>query len=226
MIIPLLKGCYPYFSLIAIAVIVCRIRAKCWTPQETIAAAALLLHIFVEIMQMLIGDGKIEMHRRYLLPVAPLFFVWTAYGLFVLYQKHQLKKLKKWCFLTMSILTVFCLYDGIRPSLRRRFSSSKRIETQASYIAGQFIRADYCGPAKESATRHPEMYHSPFLPTVQSSFPAVSFICGGRSEPSPFCDLPDYWILSESAPVPKHAEPKHRFKAVNTKFVIYKRINK
>lgn len=224
MIVPLLKGCYPYFSLIAIAVIIWRIRTKRWTAPETLVALALVLHIFLEFMQMLVGDGKFEMHRRYLLPVAPLFFIWTAYGIIELYQKFLLRKHKKMVIEGVLILVIFCLYDGIRPSLRHRFSKKKAIETQVSFLAGTWIRSDYDGPAQNSAIQHPDMYHSPFLPTVQSPFPAVAFVCGGRAEPSPFCDPPDYWVLSEITPAPEHAEEKCRFKAGKYHFVIYKRI--
>lgn len=39
-------------------------------------------------------------------------------------------------------------------------------------------------------------------PVVWSEFPAVAFFAGGRSEPSPFCDTPDFWILRPNEPEP------------------------
>ena len=223
MIEPLLKGCYPYFSLFAIAIIIWRIRTKRWTMQETIVALALLLHGVLEILQLWIGDGKFAMHRRYLLPVAPLFFVWTAYGMVELYQYYDLGKYKKWLFVAIAISALFLFYDGIRPSLRHRFSAKKGIEAQTARFAGEWIRADYCGPLRISAARHPEIYHSPFLPTIQSPFTSIAYACGGRAEPSPFCDPPDYWVLSETIPAPEKAKAAYRFCVDKNHFVIYKR---
>ena len=224
MIIPLLKGCYPYFSLFAIVIMIWRIRTKRWTGQETIVALALLLHGTLEILQLWLGDGKFAMHRRYLLPVAPLFFVWTAYGMAEIYQYYKLRKYKKCLFIVIAISILLLLFDGARPSLCHRFSAKKGIEAQAARFAGEWIRADYRGPLQNSAARHPEMYHSPFLPTVQSPFPAIAYACNGRTGPSPFCDPPDYWVLPETAPAPEKSAAEYRFSVGKNHFVVYKRI--
>ncbi|NMD89250.1 hypothetical protein HF882_21935, partial [Victivallis vadensis] len=85
MISAIVKGSYPYFSLLAFCVIVWRIKTGLWNRRETIVLVCFAGHLLLEILQLIVGDGKWEISRRYLLPAAPLLFGWTAYGLLILY---------------------------------------------------------------------------------------------------------------------------------------------
>ena len=224
MILQLFKGCYPYFSLIAVAVMVWRIKNKCWTAAETTVACALFLHILLEYVQLFAGDGKLDMPRRYLLPVAPLFFIWAAHGIAGIYRACPLPEHIKRAVIV--VIGIFLLYDGMKPSLQYYFSAKKQTETQINMIAGDWIKQDYRGPAHTAARRHPEMYHSPYLPTVYCRYSNLAYRCGGRIEPSPFGDLPDYWVVPENTAAPADGVKQYAFRAGKEKFLIYKRVAK
>lgn len=202
MISAIVKGCYPYFSILAFCVIVWRIKAGLWNRRETIVLVCVIGHLLLEILQLIIGDGKWEISRRYLLPATPLLFGWTAYGLRVLYLQYR-SRIPAWCLWSAGCLALaVLLFDGMAPSLKNYYSKRKRGELEVIAQAVPAIRANYVGPATDQVPAHRQIYHSHRRPVVWSEFPAVAFFAGGRSEPSPFCDTPDFWILRPNEPEP------------------------
>ena len=122
MICAIIKGCYPYFSILAFCVIVWRIKAGLWNRRETIVLVCFAGHLLLEILQLIVGDGKWEISRRYLLPAAPLLFGWTAYGLRVLYLQYRFR-IPAWCLWSAGCLALAILFfDGMAPSLKNYYS--------------------------------------------------------------------------------------------------------
>jgi len=198
-----MKGCYPYFSVIAVIVIYLRMKNRKWTAAETIVLLAIAVHILLESIQIIIGDGKFYMSRRYLLPAAPLFFIWTAKGLKEVHEKYcnsMPRKILAGIF--VSAMVSFLIFDGIKPCVKNRFFKKKHAEDIIIQMAGDYIKNDYAGQPFLNTQKNAYMYHSPYLPTIYSQYPYLGTYSGGRSEPSSFGDEPDYWVLKESEPVP------------------------
>ena len=219
--IQIIRGCYPLFAVIAVGVMIWRIKTRTWRRGESVILAALVLHIILEYLQLVAGDGKCDLPRRYLLPVAPLLFVWTAQGAVEIFRKWQ--AVKFWKYAAASLIVMFLIYDGMKPSLKHYLPGRKGTEAQICTIAGKWIREDYQGKKQTAASRHGYMYHSPYLPTVYCRYQNLSYSSGGRVEPSPFCDLPDYWVIPESEELPVGGVVKHTFRAGKEKFLICKR---
>ncbi len=220
--IPLLKGIYPYFSIVAFAVIVHRIRKKLWTPAETILLLIYVVSTLLPILQIMIADNKVEFSQRYLLPSAPLLFGWAAYGVFMVYERYKGKYVRQLCVLG-AILALALLLDGWGATMKFYTSRRMRVERIVTDTAATFIRGHYTGPKLDSPTRNLDVYHSPFRPVVWNGkkFPFIGAAAGGRPEPSAFNDKPDYWVLPAAAsPAGKEL---HRFTALGEEYVIYGR---
>ena len=143
MISVIVKGCYPYFSILAFCVIVWRIKAGLWNRRETIVLVCFAGHLLLEILQLIVGDGKWEISRRYLLPAAPLLFGWTAYGLRVLYLQYRFR-IPAWCLWSAGCLALAILFfDGMAPSLKNYYSRRKHGELEVIAQAVPAIRANY-----------------------------------------------------------------------------------
>lgn len=223
MTIAIFKGCYPYFSLFAVCVIIWRIRTGLWNRRETIVLGCFAAHLLLEVLQIIIGDGKWEMPRRYLLPAAPLLFCWTAYGLRELYRKYRARipAWGIWCSVFAAITLL--LYDGMAPTLKDYYSKRKKGVTKVIAVAAPWIQREYSGKKQDAPPRHRPVYRSPYRPVVKSDFPALGFLAGGRSEPSPFNDAPDFWVLSKTTLSPADGVFCCEFTADDFAYVIYRR---
>ena len=219
---------YPYFTLAALVVILLRIRFKLWTKGETFLLFCVIFHTAGEILQIVLGDGKWDLPRRYLQPAAPLLFVWTAYGLFMLW-KHFIKKfrlLRAGAVLVSVVLVLLLFYDGMVPSLRKRHRHGKGNRIRIAEKAAPVIRNRYKGPKKDRLIRNKLVYRSPYLPVVYCRESPVAFFAGGRGEPSEFGEKPDYWVLSAAEAAPENAREIARFTAGKTPYVIYEALRK
>ncbi len=225
MILSVIKGCYPYFSVIALIVIIWRIRIKAWTRKESLLLAFFLAHLILEILQIVVGDGKWSISRRYLLPVAPLLFVWTAYGASRIYHAYRVKIPRGIWMALIAALVLFSLYDGIAPSLKGLYSKRKKGESEVIAMAAPVIRQHYTGVREDAPPPHKLIYRSPFRPVVWCKFPAVGLMAGGRSEPSPFEEKPDFYVLPDKAPYPTDTVEIATIHAQNFKYIIYQRRN-
>ena len=170
------KGMYPYFGIAASVVIIWRVAAGRWTKSEAIILFCLLFHTVGQIVQVAVGDGKLDMSRRYFLPASPLLFVWTAYGIYFIFMRYR---------------RIFCIYRN--------------------------------GVCRDNVPVDKLIYHSPYRPVVWSEFPSIGFRAGGRSEPSPFGEIPDYWVLRAGDPPPSGAYRLAEIDARGFSYIIYKK---
>ena len=191
----ILNGAYPIFFVVALPVIIWRMHMKYWTRQETLLLTFALVHTIGEILQVLLGDGKFDFSSRYLLPVAPIFFIWTGYGVV-----QGVTFLRKYLSLLI-IVSLFVLgslalvYDGVAHSLKKIYGS-KQARTQVAETAGILIQNHYKGPQQDRPPVHRTMYRSPYLPVVWCKYHATALFAGGRAEPSPFEETAHYYVLS------------------------------
>ena len=222
------KALYPYFTILALVVILLRIRFKFWTKGETFLLCCVLFHTAGEILQIILGDGKWDLPRRYLQPVTPLLFVWTAYGVYMVWE-HVLRKFR---FLRTAALTVsgalvlLLLYDGMVPSLRKMYRHGKGDRIRIAEKAAPVIKEHYKGPEKDRLIRNKLVYRSPYLPVVYCKESPVAFFAGGRGEPSEFGEKPDYWVLSAREAAPENAREIARFTAGASAYVIYEALKR
>ena len=225
MIESIFKGMYPYFSIFAFLIIICRIAAKRWTKAETLLLLCLVLHTVGQILQVVAGDGKWDIPRRYFLPASPLLFVWTAYGVYGMIRRYRQTfcTYKRYWVAIAVLLGMLLLYDGFAPTLKAMYSKRKRGEAALAAAAVAVIRADYQGPLKEKVPVHKLIYHSPYLPVVWCEFPVIGLLAGGRAEPSPFEDKPDYWVLRSGELPPPEAVRLMEINAQGFIYVLYKR---
>ena len=204
--VTILQGGYPYFSVIALVVMIMRIRRKLWTRAETLLLVCVLLHATGEILQIVIGDAKSDLPRRYLLPVAPLLFAWTAYGLCRLWRSCRNWPMRTVLVAAAAELGAVLIYDGMLPTIKNRRPEYQKSErTRLVIEAARIIRKNYRGISEERPPVHKLMYRSPYRPVVFGKFPYAAFAAGGRAEPSPFLDKPDFWVLRIEEPPPADA---------------------
>mgnify|MGYP001226798993 CR=1 FL=1 len=221
------KGMYPYFGVAALAVILWRIVTGRWTKAETMILICLLFHTVGQIVQVAVGDGKLDMSRRYFLPAAPLLFVWTAYGVDLITWRYRRTFCihRKYLIAVVVMLVILLFYDGFAPTLKGIYSERKRGEAVLVEKAVIVIQNDYHGVWRDNSPVDKLIYHSPYRPVVWSEFPSIGFRAGGRSEPSPFGDIPDYWVLRAGVPPPSGAYRLAEIDAQGFSYIIYKKTN-
>lgn len=223
MTVTVFQGMYPYYSAIALVVMIMRIRRRLWTRTETLLLACVLIHAVGEILQIVLGDAKSDLPRRYLLPVAPLLFAWTAYGLCRLWRVCRGWPLRAVLVVAAMVLSAVLLYDGMLPTIKNRRPKYKKSETARLIGAAvPIIRQNYRGASEERPPVHKLMYRSPYRPVVFCKFPHAAFAAGGRAEPSPFLDKPDFWILPIGDPPPADAVKIADIDTGKSRYAIYK----
>jgi len=202
------KGFYPYFGLLALIVVLIRVRHREWTRPETILLLALLGHAVLLLLQIFIFDRYLYVSRRYLLPIAPLAFGWTAWGLMQVWQKIRQEK-PVWCLPAIAgaflLLTILYL-DAAAPMLKNFTSDKKIVERRVSLAAAAWIRNDYRGPKQLTSRTFAGFYYfSARLPLVCSDeLHVVGYLCGGQITSDNDPDIatgrlwPDYLILSSN----------------------------
>lgn len=219
------KGMYPYFGIAALVVIIWRVAAGRWTKAEAIILVCLLFHTVGQIVQVAVGDGKLDMSRRYFLPASPLLFVWTAYGINFIFRRYWriFCIYRKYLTAVVVMLVILLFYDGFAPTLKGIYSERKRGESVLVEKAVIIIQNDYHGVCRDNVPVDKLIYHSPYRPVVWSEFPSIGFRAGGRSEPSPFGEIPDYWVLRAGDPPPSGAYRLAEIDARGFSYIIYKK---
>ena len=133
-----LKGIYPYFNLPAVAVMIYLYKTRQWCKAYTLllvvyAAANLLI-----LLQIFIADQTLVVSRRYLLPLAPVLFIFTA-----LFWELSISKLPAyWQKILLFALAGLLIFDAYRPALkdytsRRRREKNTEIRAMAQVINRQ-----------------------------------------------------------------------------------------
>ena len=174
MIVDLIKGFYPYFGLLALLGICIRLRNRTWSASETILLSLVLVHAVLMAVQMRVFADDWKMSRRYLLPVAPLLFVWSALMLDKAICRYRQVK---WL---LPLLIVFLIFDAAAPALRAYCRPKKSRERQIVSTFSAAIKKDYNGALYYQPPLSDYEYRSPQLPIVQSPFPSLGYFAGGK----------------------------------------------
>lgn len=196
-----LKGFYPPFAILALVGIFLRIRKRQWTGVETVVFSMLVLHFLFLVLQIRIADHCFYISRRYLLPVTPLEFGWSAFGACVIYStlSRHLSWVRHPAFPTVLILVsgvLLYLHGGSR-ILKSYTSDSKTLEREVLLQISEEIRNDYKGPTRiRRGPTDPENYRTNLRPTVFSEWEQLGLLSGGQSL---FADDPD-WLAGRIQP--------------------------
>jgi len=132
------------------------------------------------------------MSRRYLLPVAPLAFGWSAYSVILLMKNFRSAKY------FLPLIALLLGYDALVPALKSYCRPKKNRERVVVEIFSETIRNDYRGAHFTSPSLSDYEYRSPALPAVLSNFPALGYYAGGHSL-RPYAkqeEVPDYIVCT------------------------------
>lgn len=200
-IVGILDGFYPVFGGFALLGILLRLYRRKWSAAESIVCASLLLHMLLLILQIRIADHVFYISRRYLLPVTPLEFGWSAYGAWAIYEflSARTRVVRHPVFLTLLfLLPALGLYwHGFYRIIKSYRSHTKSVEREALLRISKKIRKDYKGPRYfEHAAFDKEVYRPNLRPTVFSYWEQLGILSGGRTL---YPEDPD-WQMGEIQP--------------------------
>lgn len=232
------KGLYPYFFCIAMVVIAWRFKSGQWSPAETILLAALFGHCVLLVAQIAISDHYLYISRRYMLPVAPLSFGWTAIGLLWGYEKLRSAFPRYVTGKTVAVVMVMTatglFLDAAGPLIKAYTSAKKSRVRKATIAVAKWIKADYQGPNRIRVRQYnPVLYYSDRRPAVLSdALPVVGYVAGGENISTADPELltqsfwPDYLVLSDekvAEVVSDGYRPVSRMKICSVVYTIWKR---
>lgn len=203
----LLNGFFPLYAVIALPVIVFRIRRRRWQPEETLLLAAVLGHALLLCLQILLFDRYLYVSRRYLLPVSGLFFIWTAVGLltFAGWLRRRLtpRTARRTIAVGYTILLVGLYADALLPQWKQRVDPKHCLHRQAVLTLAAWIRDDYRGPQRNDCGSFDlRCYRSNRRPLVTGpALPELGYLAGGEAVET-FSPNADYQIDEEPADRP------------------------
>ena len=182
----LVKGFYPPFAILALAGIFLRIRERKWGMAESVVCVSLLVHMLLLVLQIRIADHAFYISRRYLLPVTPLEFGWSAYGACAIYQalhaRLELVRRPSFPIVLFAVALLLLYLHGASRILKTYTSTTKSLERKTLLEFSEEIRKDYKGPARFRRTGFdPGNYLTNLRPTVFSSWEQLGILCGGQS---------------------------------------------
>ena len=235
----LFKGFYPYFFLFAVPVIVVRIYRRDWKVEESILLAVLLGHAFLIVMQIIIFDNCLYVSRRYLIPVAPVAFGWSAIGMLGLWGwlRSKIPVLEKRAAapLVFAGCAIALLADSAGPVIKDYTSCKKNTERKATIQIAEFIRNDFGGRA-ERMNRELVCftYRSNRSPLIISDLPVVGYCAGGQNIYAEDADVnngrtrPDYIVFGAVNDEKEKRYPGfnliRRFQINNTRYDVWKTV--
>ena len=188
-------GTFPYYGLVALAVIVYRIRAGLWKGKETLLLVMFLFFYLGLIVQILTLDNIADVSRRYLIPFAPLLFGFAAWGVVRFYDRLGRPLL----FSVLALPLIALLVWDITIPVSKEYYSSWRVAENASIESvSAFIKADYKGEKNRGVL--PVWWYEPRFssrPVLKGAPPQLTYKVGGAGWCEFFPDDPvDYLILS------------------------------
>lgn len=203
----LFKGFYPYFFLFAVPVIVMRIYRRDWKVEESILLAILLGHAFLIVIQIIIFDNCLYVSRRYLIPVAPVAFGWSAIGMLVIWGwlRSKIPVLEKRAAapLVFAGCAIALLADSAGPVIKDYTSCKKNTERMATIQVAELIRKDFGGRAERINRGLVYFtYRSNRSPLIISDLPVVGYWSGGQNINTEDADVkcgrirPDYIVFA------------------------------
>lgn len=206
-------GFYAPFAVVAYAVVTLRIWTMTFSGKEWFILFVFLGHHALQVAQLWIGDGVLNdlVYRiRYFYPLAPLLWLWTAYGVWRLWRCPGRGRLAVRAALVCVGVALFAYEIPVRTAqqvLRGARSESR----QAGEAFAPIIRADYKGPATFPDFRPtPHEYHVNRRPLLgpywdNSAWPLRTQSLAPNAIPGH--PLPDYYIAEE--PPPPELAPRY-----------------
>lgn len=178
------EGLFLPYALVAWGVIVMRIATHRFQRVEWLLLALLLGHHLLEVVQLVAGDGELQhLPDRYFGPVAPLLWLWTAYGLVWLWQWR--KDGWRWFFrlLAIAFLLEVAGYEGGKKFVKEYRRGAARDALVAGEAMAPLIRADYQGPARHSTFRYVSReYYTSRRPVVLGPYAAAAWAVRGYGD--------------------------------------------
>ncbi len=220
----LIKGFYPYFFIFAIPVIIWRIRKRKWLPEETILLTVLLGHAFVVVGQILVHNHYFYVSRRYLLPLIPLYFAWSAIGAYYAWKFfHDWKPKIFNSVFAVCLITVLCIIlylDASDRIIKNYTSRKKRNQRKAALAISGWIRNDFNDPsARVHRSLHWYSYRGNLRPVVASNgLEETGYLSGGQFVPITSREiasggfLPDYIVFIGRKPGKKVPKTQKAYK--------------
>lgn len=210
------EGLFLPYALVAWAVIGVRLFAGQFRRVEWLLLALLVGHHALEVAQLVVGDGALRhLPDRYFGPVAPLLWVWTAYGLVWLWRWRA----DGWRWLARAVVVGLVVevagYELVARLSREYRRGSARDAMVAAEAMAPLIRADYQGPARHE--RFPYVtreYYTARRPAVLSAYAAAAWAVRGQGALADFhYPLPEDYIATR---VDAHfrAPPAARYRLV------------
>jgi 4-amino-4-deoxy-L-arabinose transferase-like glycosyltransferase len=196
-----IKGFYPYFFLLAIPVIFMRIRRKKWHQEETILLTAVIAHAVLLVAQIAIFDHKLYVSRRYLLPVAPLAFGWSAICIMWVWE-YLNKKIPRYAnsksaIAAITLIAALLYFDGAIPVIKNFINYKKIRKRQATLAIVAWIKNDYTGERHYTPIKVWNTYYSNQRPLVISNnLKVVGYMAGGQNLENNHT-APDYIIIRQ-----------------------------
>ena len=188
-------GTFPYYSLVAVAVIAYRIRAGLWKEKETLLLVLFLFFYLGLIVQILALDNVADVSRRYLIPFAPLLFGFTAWGVVRFYDR--LGRPLLFSVLAFPLIALL-VWDSTIPVSKEYHSGWRVAENASIESVSAFIKADYKGEKNRGAL--PVWWYEPRFasrPILKGAPNQLTYKVGGANWIEYFPDDPvDYLILS------------------------------
>ena len=201
------EGFYVWFGVPALLAVIGRIRRREFSREEGVIAAVVMGHAVLVAAQILVHDRYLFLSTRYLTPVAPLAFGWSA--LFGIRAWEELKRWRPQWFtpaVLRGILAFLVLaFTGAAagPVIKEHTSKKKSALYRGNVELAGWIAADYRGPRYFEPELDPFEYFSRKLPqvVVPRRFVQTGYLAGGSS-----CrfarDGGDYVLLEKGEPAP------------------------
>lgn len=192
------EGFFLPYALVAWAVVAVRMATGRFRRVEWLLLALLVGHHVLEVTQLTVGDGALRhLPDRYFGPVAPLLWVWTAYGLVWLWRWRK----DGWRWLARAAVAAFVLEVASYELVARLSRECRRGSARDALVAGEamapILREDYKGPARHQGFRYvTHEYYTSRRPVVLGDYAAAAWAVRGQGALSDFAyPLPEDYIV-------------------------------
>jgi 4-amino-4-deoxy-L-arabinose transferase-like glycosyltransferase len=157
----ILKGLVPFYLLLAIPVIIVRLRRRHWTRQETVLLAAVATHTVLLLAALAVA----WIEKRYVIAAAPLLMGWAALGWLQIADWLRTQRPPYGARVATTVAVVFALvmiWDGLSRA-RRPLMSHRASEIDASAACAEWLRtagARLLAPEDAASASTAYMYHN------------------------------------------------------------------
>lgn len=194
----------------ALLAVIGRIRRREFSREEGVIAAVVVGHAVLVAAQILVHDRYLFLSTRYLTPVAPLAFGWSA--LFGIRAWEELTRWRPQWFTPavlrgiLAFLVLAFTAAAAGPVIKEHTSKKKSALYRGNVELAGWIAADYRGPRYFEPELDPFEYFSRKLPqvVVPRRFVQTGYLAGGSS-----CRFArgggDYVLLEKGEPAPAAA---------------------